>query len=615
MQGGAERPGVLVVGYRKFAQLMNTVVPEFRARAELRIIEHIFDADGVIGDLVGRHRADVVVSAGANAAYLAATLDVPVISLRVSDVDMLEALTKASELSRRVTVMTYGSEHAILQRLERLLGIDIDLRSYQTAHEAREKFLLARGDIDVVVGSSLICELAEREGIPAILLYSRDSCRALLEEAVGRAAAVMAERRHRAWREALLADPVLPTVLLDAAGAVSSFNAAAGRAFGDGVEDAANVRRAVQLLGSDRGLFFNDQRWAVSRVPVRFETEVLGEALRFVPELPQPVVRSRRVDPYARRLVYASREMAQLEELVSLYAAAPGTVLIQGESGTGKELVAHALHARSGYSGGELVAVNCGAIPEELFESELFGYVEGAFTSSRRGGRRGLLEQAHRGVIFLDEIGEMPLSQQAKLLRVLEERRVRPLGTNREISLDLKVVAATNCDLRERVRAGRFREDLFYRLNVFFLYLPPLRERPSDIPEIARYLLREYAAQYGQTLDVATVWEMLEPRFLAYAWGGNVRELENFVERIVVSVTRFGSVEAQRDALPRVLPELFERSKEPGSGGTLREREFDSIREALARFGQDKMRAAEYLGISQTTLWRRLKQMGGDTGN
>jgi len=291
------------------------------------------------------------------------------------------------------------------------------------------------------------------------------------------------------------------------------------------------------------------------------------------------------------------------------------TVLIQGESGTGKELVADALHARSVYADGELVAVNCGAIPEELFESELFGYVEGAFTSSRRGGRRGLFEQAHRGVIFLDEIGEMPLSQQAKLLRVLEERRVRPLGTNRELNLDLKVVAATNCDLRERVHAGRFREDLFYRLNVFYLYLPPLRERPSDIPEIARYLLREYAARYGQSLDDAAVWEMLAPRFSAYAWGGNVRELENFVERIVVSLARFDSIEALRSALPRVLPELFEPCRDRGSGGTLRERELDSIREALARFDQDKTRAAEYLGISQTTLWRRLKHMGGDAGN
>jgi propionate catabolism operon transcriptional regulator len=615
MQGGGELPRVLVVGYRKFAQLMNTVVPEFRTRADLRIIEHIFDADGVIGDLVGRHRADVVVSAGANAAYLAATLDVPVISLRVSDVDMLEALTKASELSRRVTVATYGAEHAILPRLERLLGIGIDLRSYQTAHEAREKFLLARGDIDVVVGSSLVCELAEREGVPAILLYSRDSCRALLEEAVERAAAVAAERRQRAWREALLDDPVLPTVLIDAAGTLRSFNPAAARAFADGPDAAANVHRALQLLGSERSLFFNEQRWVVSRAPVRIETEVLGEALRFIPELPQPALRSRGIDPYARRLVYASREMAQLEELVSLYAAAPGTVLIQGESGTGKELVAHALHARSVYADGELVAVNCGAIPEELFESELFGYVEGAFTSSRRGGRRGLFEQAHRGVIFLDEIGEMPLSQQAKLLRVLEERRVRPLGTNREVNLDLKVVAATNCDLRERVHAGRFREDLFYRLNVFYLYLPPLRERPSDIPEIARYLLSEYAARYGQTLDEAAVWEMLAPHFSAYAWGGNVRELENFVERIVVSLARFDSIEALRGALPRVLPELFEPSRDRGGGGTLRERELDSIREALARFDQDKTRAAEYLGISQTTLWRRLKHMGGDAGN
>jgi propionate catabolism operon transcriptional regulator len=306
-------------------------------------------------------------------------------------------------------------------------------------------------------------------------------------------------------------------------------------------------------------------------------------------------------------MVGVDKKMKAIFELITTISRGDGAVLIQGESGTGKELVARRLHREGPWSAGERVAVNCGAIPEELFESELFGYAEGAFTSSRRGGRRGLLEMAQRGVVFLDEVGEMPAGQQAKLLRVLEERRFRALGSNREIALDVRFVAATNADLRERVRAGQFREDLFYRLNVFALRIPPLRERREDVTVITRYLLEEYVQRYALSLDRARLAARLEEPFARYPFPGNVRELENFVERVVVAAARLGTGTAFAEALGQVLPELFEPSDAPA--GAIRAREEQLIRDALARFGNDRTRAAEYLGISQTTLWRRLRSL------
>jgi transcriptional regulator, propionate catabolism operon regulatory protein len=604
-------PKILVVGYRKFSQLMNTVAPEFRDSADIRILEHLMAADVGMGEIVERMAAEVVISAGANGAYLAATLDVPVLSLTLSDADVVEAIAKARELSRRILLITYGEDFPLLGSLARLADVEIDHRSYQTADEAREQFLLAaRAAPEVVVGASLVCELAEREGIPAILLYSRASCRRLLEQALEVAARTAERRLADSWRSALLHDERVPTVLLGTRGELLEFNACAARSFQ--LDSGGRVALERALEGAGRGpLFLDEQRWQLSRSEARSNGVALGQVLRFLQEGPLAVP-ARRRHRAERRLVFASREMQRIDELIPGYAAAPGTVLIQGESGTGKELVAHRLYRGSAYSGGELVAINCGAIPEELFESELFGYVDGAFTSSRRGGRRGLFEQANNGVMFLDEIAEMPLGQQAKLLRVLEERRFRALGSNREIALDLKVIAASNCDLRERIREGRFRQDLFYRLNVFSLFLPPLRERLDDIDEIGRYLLGEYAARYGVSLDEAGVHARLRQKFMAYRWPGNVRELENFIERIVVSVARLGDGSALDDALPQLLPELHASGAAALEGsGTLREQEVALIRDAMNRFGNDRTRAAAHLGISQTTLWRRLKDMDG----
>ncbi|MFT4769626.1 MAG: propionate catabolism operon transcriptional regulator [Glaciecola sp.] len=516
----SNRARILLIGYRKFSELINSVVAEYKDQAEIIIVESVASGSVDYHALVKEHKPDVVASAGSNAAYLQNSLKIPVIAQPVTDTDIVDAVARARRIGERIHVFTYSAQpdnqSRLFTALPSLLGNCLQHESYTTTDEAAERLLAmaAAGETDVVVGPSYICELASRRGLPAVLLYSRESARQMLDEALRQARVRSAERD------------------------------------------------TVQQPG------------------------------RFVIDSPQ---------------------MSRVAELARTYARGNAAVLVQGESGTGKEHIARELHQASDYCDGALVAINCGSIPNELFESELFGYVDGAFTTSRRGGRVGLVEQANGGVLYLDEIGEMPLSQQVKLLRVLQERSVRPVGSTREFALDFKVIAATNSDLQAAVDAGTFRDDLYYRLNVFSLRLPPLRERPEDVSAIAEHYLREYAQQYGAELNVVTLMRKLSGPFKEYRWPGNVRELQNFSERLAVNAAHGVSIDEL--TLHELLPELFTPSHaEQLPPGLLKEQEARAIADAMRRFSGDKAAVSKALGISPTTLWRRLREMDWNEG-
>ncbi len=305
-----------------------------------------------------------------------------------------------------------------------------------------------------------------------------------------------------------------------------------------------------------------------------------------------------------------SEAMETLRQAVVLYARSPATVLIAGETGTGKELVAQAIHRERPRSTGAnrpFVAVNCGAIAESLLESELFGHEEGAFTGARRGGHAGLFEAANHGTLFLDEIGEMPLALQTRLLRVLEEREVVRVGGTRPVAVNVRVISATHCDLEARVRDGRFRADLFYRLAVLRLSIPPLRERADDITPLAEWSLKNALAALGARPHPNLHAEIgaCAPLLTSYHWPGNVRELRNLAERLAL----FLAAEPLQALTPafvmKVAPELARAAEaRPASHAPAAE----SVEQVLARFGGRRDEAAAYLGISRTTLWRKLRK-------
>jgi propionate catabolism operon transcriptional regulator len=329
-----------------------------------------------------------------------------------------------------------------------------------------------------------------------------------------------------------------------------------------------------------------------------------------------PANESRRARRGLNDLRGESEAMERLRQTVVLYARSPATVLIQGETGSGKELVAQAIHREGPRSLGAnrpFVAVNCGAIAESLLESELFGHEEGAFTGARRGGHAGLFEAANRGTLFLDEIGEMPLALQTRLLRVLEEREVMRVGGTRPVPIDVRVVSATHCDLEARVREGRFRADLFYRLAVLRLALPPLRARVADIVPLAVWSLKQSLAALGAKPHPNLHAEIAAcaPLLTGYAWPGNVRELRNLMERLAL----FLAAEPLQALTPNFLLGIAPELGAPGAAVAgvaaaplaAAPAATESIAEVMARFGGQRDAAARHLGISRTTLWRRLK--------
>jgi PAS domain S-box-containing protein len=308
-------------------------------------------------------------------------------------------------------------------------------------------------------------------------------------------------------------------------------------------------------------------------------------------------------------IIGESPELARLKAWAVRAAAGNSTVLIQGESGTGKELFAQAIHNASARCNRPFVALNCAALPESLIESELFGYEEGAFTGARKGGRAGKFEFADGGTLFLDEIGDMSLTVQNKLLRVLQERSMTRVGSDTERAVDVRIIAATHKDLQAEVQAGRFRHDLYYRLHVLDVRVPPLRERKEDIPALTRYLVDRITARLN--LGRFEIDEAALRRLQSYCWPGNVRELENVLERALFQTGDDKVLTEDLLDLGEVPLQGAESANEaPPEIRSLREAEAKTIRTALASCQQNIQKAAAQLGIGRNTLYRKMRQYG-----
>ena len=321
-------------------------------------------------------------------------------------------------------------------------------------------------------------------------------------------------------------------------------------------------------------------------------------------------------EPHIEQLVGECRVMRQLKRLISRIAPSPASVMVVGESGTGKEVVARAIHKLSGRRNKPFIAINCAAIPEQLLESELFGYVKGAFTGASANGKTGLIQAANTGTLFLDEIGDMPLMLQAKLLRAIEAREILPIGASSPIQVDIRIISATNQNLAQFIAEGKFREDLFYRLNVIPITLPPLRERQEDIELLVHYFLHLHTRRLGSVYPgiAPDVVEILRK----HRWPGNLRELSNLMEYLV-NVVPSGEVIDSTLLPPNLLnngtteqSDVTEASEahlalDDAGGTALEEMEKQMIREALSRHNSKKQ-VADELGIGIATLYRKIKK-------
>ncbi len=530
-KNSTHKPVVWTVSISRLSGLFRDITLEYDDRAIIEPINLGFeDAVRHIRERMATEHCDAVIAAGSNGAYLKSRLSVPVVVAEASGFDVVQALSRARQITPDIGIVTYQNTIPALEEFQSAFGISVLQRNYATEEDARAQIneLKARG-IKAIVGAGLITDLAEEAGLTGVFVYSAASIR---------------------------------------------------KAF----DDALEIARLTQLE-SNRG------RAA-------------------------PAVDTLRAKQGLHDLRGDSPMMETLRQSIVLYAKSQASVLIQGDTGTGKELVAQAIHnanPRAKSSNKPFVAVNCGAIAESLLESELFGYEEGAFTGSRRGGHAGLFEAAHGGTLFLDEIGEMPLTLQTRLLRVLEEREVVRVGGTRPIPINVRVISATHCDLDTRMREDRFRADLFYRLAVLRLTIPPLRERPEDLIVLAEWCLKKALAALGARPHPNLHAEMTAcaPLLCAYEWPGNVREVRNLMERVALFLANEPLQALSPGFVMRVAPELMKTSTDSASPtqakSTIPEAT-ENLEEVLARLGGNRAAAAKYLGISRTTLWRKMQQ-------
>ena len=636
-----DRPRVWAMGISRLQDLFFDISSEYGDRANVRVVSRGFEDALQEIEGAGDARPDVVVAGGSNGAYLKPRVAVPVVLISPTGFDVMHALARARREADSVALVTHGETPDEIRRFTAAYGIDVGFASYRSREDAELCVLDLRDrGVGAVVGPGLVTDLAARAGMKAVFLYSLDSVRAAFDTALDVARAMRGEALRRRRLDNLLQHMRDGVVALDAQARVEAINRrlatvlridatdAVGRTL---LELAPDIAGALPDADGDALASVGGVGYVVHRGPLATDGAADGTVLTFqesraVERLDRTLRSTQRTKQFTARyrledLIGGSPSMLRVRALVQRYAKSNATLLILGESGTGKEMVAQSLHQISARRDFAFVAINCGAFPEALLESELFGYEEGAFTGARKGGKAGLIEAAHHGTLFLDEIGEMPLPVQSRLLRVLQEREVVRLGSTEPTRVDIRVIAATHRALTDGIEAGTFRADLYYRLNILNIALPPLRDRPVDLMPLAVELLLQAAKREPRlrtrikSADAArSALGGLAGPLSSYAWPGNVRELQNVIERIGVELANTDGATSSvftSDDLQAIAPELFEtRSVKENEALTLRERsrhiEADEIRAALASCDGDREAVCQALGISKTTLWRRL---------
>lgn len=630
------KPRICIMSYKGLSRLVHSVLTDYENQADIVVVDQVFDDALTVGkDLERNKETDVIISAGANATILRSALQLPVVPIKVTGYDVLIALMKARAVSERVGIVTYRDPIPELEATKSLLKLEVSQRTYQTLEDARDCFRsLAAEGYRVIVGSSVVVDLAEQNGIEGILAYSQTSIRQAIDDGIEIARIASIENARYEQLNIVLHHLQEAVLAVDASERITAINPAMERMIG--LPNAEALGRVLSDLApslSLRGVLSSGEE-ALGRVvqlnlatcvanyiPIREQGSMSGAVLtlqdaRIIQRADTNIRTQRRVSNLAARyhfhqIVGSSSVFAHARLVAERYAGTNSTVLITGESGTGKELFAQSIHNASNRRDKPFVAVNCAAFPEPLLESELFGYEEGAFTGSRKGGKPGLFEVAHTGTIFLDEIGDMPISLQTRLLRVLQEKEVVRLGSAQPVPIDVRIIAATHQNLIQRAKDGLFRVDLYYRLNILHLYLPALRERVDDIPILALQMLHASLRRAGSSLPADQALAPLMPYLRSYRWPGNVRELENVAERLAVSLSACQTAtEINYSDFSRDFPEIF--SERPVDADSLSHQplEATTLSEVMSKAGGNRRVAAKMLGISRTTLWRHLKAIG-----
>lgn len=614
----------IIAPMRNIADTANEVLAkrDFEWAGEIEVVPGLLEAGLEQACQAVAKGTDVIISRGATASLIAKAVDVPVVEIQVTAFDILRALQSMGEVAGTIGVVFMRRFLFECEKLGELIGVP--MREIFIENEA-----VAPARLEAACQAGLRTFLGDASS--AGLLLDRGLRVGLIEssaEAVSKAIIEAVNLAQVRWREREKAELFRTIINASADGIIAIdkneqitiFNPAVERMY-KMAGDAVVGRPIGSIIPDDRlrecltGCKYERESvqsisgrvFAIKRFPIKLGEDIVG-AIANVQDVTQlqyfeQVVRQKlnknglKAKFHLDQLIASSPQMQAIKERVRLYAGNDATVLITGESGTGKERVAQSIHNASRRQTGPFVAVNCAALPENLLESELFGYEEGAFTGAKKGGKSGLFELAHGGTIFLDEVGEMPLALQARLLRVLQEKEVMRLGADGVIPVNVRVLAATNQDMMSLVDGKKFRADLYYRLDVLRLHIPPLRERIEDIPALIRsFLNKTPGSSTGTDISEGAI-RVLQQQY----WRGNIRELENVIER--ARLLAEGPV-IEEHVVRRELP-----GQAPGAAGQARPAlaEQSNLEQILFEEKYNYTQAARRLGISRTTLWRKLR--------
>lgn len=565
-------------------------------------------------------------------------LRLPVITIPVTSYDLICTFEELKKKSDKVAVLQWERLNNRIPKIAELLNVEVAPFIFSNEDDARISMLKAFDQgFRFFIGGAIACKLAKEMGCEVVPFQIRsDALIHALQNAVEIAKVRKRERKEVLELHTILNFAFEGIITSDAQGRINMVNPTAAKLLN--VDSEKTIGRNLTDVISNIKDNFNYKRkmepqvvsiagnkLVMGCVPVLSEDGLQGLVVHL-----QEITNVQRLEGEIRREIYAKGHVAKFffNDIIGIspsiqrtikyakgFAFSDETVLIEGESGTGKELFAQAVHNGSRRAKNPFVAVNCASLPDNLLESELFGYVEGAFTGAKKGGKLGLFEIAHKGTIFLDEIGDVSQLLQARLLRVLQERQIRRVGDDRIIPVDVRVIAATNRNLSDLVESKQFRLDLYYRLNVLKLKLPPLRERLQDIPDLVKYFFKARAVEFElKRFRLEKAFKILQ----SYSWPGNIRELENVLTRFLA----LAGIDDRELSLEEVFEELlgpnhlFKSShitiKKPGTIFDLEDR---VIRETYSSFNGNKDELAKSLGFSRTTLWRRLKKLNLEETN
>ncbi|MFZ5944851.1 MAG: sigma 54-interacting transcriptional regulator [Bacillota bacterium] len=618
-----EEKRILLASYQRLTDQISKVINKnllTRFQVYNETNEAIYE---IVKEQIANNLVDVIVSGSSNYILLKESFpSVPIIPIEVSGLDLLEALKKAGARSNYVAVISYKNYLPWDVSYAKLFRRKVNYISYNKRENLGSILTkLKKAGCGCVIGSSVVCDMAEETGLSAVFIYSKNSLASALQRAVEIQESIQREQ-ERNQQLSLIIDLIPSGIIsINKNNHVTLYNDAAARltgiplnqAIGKNITEILPNTRLPEVLNKAKAEMAQLQKMPngitilTNRAPIMVKGKARGAVATFnnIDEISKAEHKIRQnlhnKGFVAKRnihdIVGSSDVISEARELAKIYAIEDTAVLLTGETGTGKEMFAQGIHNWSSRKAGPFVAINCSALSEEILVSELFGYEEGAFTGARKGGKIGLLELGHRGTVFLDEIGTVSVKVQSHLLRVLEEKEIMRLGSDKVIPVDIRVIAATNVPLDKEITKGSFRQDLYYRLNVMNIFIPPLRERKEDLPQLIHSILKQEGKEHiyeTHQQQFEHVLYLLEN----YNWPGNVRELRNVIQRLCLVFANNLNLNIALNDLPLEGKPNYDYKLDR-----------NTIYEVLQKTGGNRRRTSELLKVSRTTLWRRMKEL------